>query len=171
MNAQRWQVTYPAKGPHLGHSSLTCLPTYKYLTHTDHMCNYRVLSYSKGFIGGSSGKESTCQCRRHKRHGFDPWIEKIPWRRVWQPTPVFLPVKSHGHRSLGSQRVWHDWATEHMCCPNRDTFFWVKGNLSSRHTRTVLGRPGQRVTLPMSLYFQTAYFIFAIVWFRWYKML
>ena len=35
-----------------------------------------------------------------KRHGFDPWVGKIPWRRTWQPTPVFLPGKSHGRRSL-----------------------------------------------------------------------
>ena len=34
------------------------------------------------------------------RCGFDPWIRKIPWRRAWQPTPVFLPGKSHGQRSL-----------------------------------------------------------------------
>ena len=32
--------------------------------------------------------------------GVDPWVEKIPWRRTWQPTPVFLPGKSHGQRSL-----------------------------------------------------------------------
>ena len=36
----------------------------------------------------------------HKRHGFGPWVGKIPWRRVWQPTPVFLPGESHGQRSL-----------------------------------------------------------------------
>ena len=53
-----------------------------------------------GFPGGTSGKEPTCQCRRHKRCGFDPWVRKIPWRRAQQPTPVFLPGESHGHRSL-----------------------------------------------------------------------
>ena len=35
-----------------------------------------------------SGKESTCQCRRRE---FNPWVGKIPWRRKWQPTPVFWP--------------------------------------------------------------------------------
>ena len=40
-----------------------------------------------------SGKESSCQCRRCR---FDPWVGKIPWRRKQQPTPVFLPGKSHG---------------------------------------------------------------------------
>ena len=53
-----------------------------------------------GFSGGASGKEPTCQCRRPKRCGFDPWVGKIPWRMAWQSTPVFLPGKSHGQRSL-----------------------------------------------------------------------
>ena len=34
------------------------------------------------------------------RPRFDPWVGKIPWRRKWQPSPVFLPGKSHGQRSL-----------------------------------------------------------------------
>ena len=50
-----------------------------------------------GFPGGSVGKESACQCRRPR---FDPWVGKIPWRRAWQPTPVFLPAESLGQRSL-----------------------------------------------------------------------
>ena len=48
----------------------------------------------------ASGKEPTCQCRRQKRCRFDPWVGKIPWRRVWQLTPVFFPGESHGQRSL-----------------------------------------------------------------------
>ena len=39
-----------------------------------------------GFPAGTSGKEPACQCRRPKRHWFDPWVQKIPWRRAWQPT-------------------------------------------------------------------------------------
>ena len=46
------------------------------------------------------------------RHGFDPWVEKIPWRRAWPPTPVFLLGESHGQgsllQSIGSQRIGHD---------------------------------------------------------------
>ena len=53
-----------------------------------------------GFPGGASGKEPACQCRRPKRGRFDPWVGKIPWRRAWQPTPVFLPGESHGQRIL-----------------------------------------------------------------------
>ena len=40
------------------------------------------------FPGGASGKEHACQCRRRKKHRFDPRVGKIPWRRAWQPTPV-----------------------------------------------------------------------------------
>ena len=43
------------------------------------------------FPGGDSGKEPAYQYRRHKRHEFNPWIGKTPWRRAWQPNPVFLP--------------------------------------------------------------------------------
>jgi len=37
------------------------------------------VNYIIGFPGGASGKESTCQCRRHKRHRFNPWVGKMPW--------------------------------------------------------------------------------------------
>ena len=43
-----------------------------------------------GFKGGASGKESTCQCKRYKRFGFNPWVRKMPWRRAWQPARVSL---------------------------------------------------------------------------------
>ena len=51
-----------------------------------------------------SGKECACQCRRHKKLGFNPWVRKIPWRR--KPTPVFLPEKSHRQRSLVGYNPW-----------------------------------------------------------------
>ena len=119
----------------------------------------------RGFLGGPSGEEPTCQCRRHKRRRFDPWetrvwslgwedpqrrawqpilawripwteepgglqsiwsqrirhdwsnlacthvyvdyrVGKIPWKRKWQPTPIFLPGKSHGQRSLAAYSLW-----------------------------------------------------------------
>ena len=59
-----------------------------------------------GFPHGASSKEPACQCRRHKRHGFDSWVGKIPWRRARQPTPVFLPGESHGQRSLAGSTHW-----------------------------------------------------------------
>ena len=58
------------------------------------------------FPGGASGKEPTCHFRRHKRYEFDPWVGKIPWRRTWQPTPVFLPGEFHGQRNLAGYSPW-----------------------------------------------------------------
>ena len=43
------------------------------------------------------------QCRRSR---FDPWVGKIPWRRKWQPTPVFLPGEAHGQRRLAGYSTW-----------------------------------------------------------------
>ena len=51
-----------------------------------------------GFLGGSVVKNPPANVRRH---WFNPWVRKIPWRRKWQPAPVFLPGKSNGQRSLG----------------------------------------------------------------------
>ena len=53
--------------------------------------DWKKVLYISGFPGGVSDKETACQCRKHKRCGFDPRVSKIPWRRAWQPTPVFLP--------------------------------------------------------------------------------
>ena len=58
------------------------------------------MSFNRGFTGGANDKEPACQGRRCKRHGFDPWVRKILWRRARQPTPVFFPVKLHEQGSL-----------------------------------------------------------------------
>ena len=52
------------------------------------------------FPGWLSGKGYACQYRRCGRLGFHPWVGGIPQKRKWQPTPVFLPGKFHGQRSL-----------------------------------------------------------------------
>ena len=56
--------------------------------------------------GGTSGKEPACRCRRHKRCRFQPWVERISWRRAPQSTPAFLPGESHGQRSLVGDSPW-----------------------------------------------------------------
>ena len=71
------------------------------------MNKYLLIIQSKGetkyphifgsFPGGSDGKESAGNVGDS---GFNPWVGKIPWRRAWQPIPVFLPGKSHGQSSL-----------------------------------------------------------------------
>ena len=71
-----------------------------------------------GFLGGTSGKESACQCRRHKRLKFKPWVRKVAWRRKWQPTPVFLPGESLVQKSPVGCSPWghkESDTTEHAC--------------------------------------------------------
>ena len=75
----------------------------------------------QGFPDGASVKEPTCQCRRHKRRKFVPWVRKIAWRSSWQPTPVFLPGESHGQRSR--------WAILHSV-----TKSWTQLRRLSMHT-------------------------------------
>ena len=48
----------------------------------------------------SVGKEATCKAGDTADTGSIPGVRKIPWRRKWQPTPVFLPGESHGQRGL-----------------------------------------------------------------------
>ena len=62
-----------------------------------------------------SGKDSTCQCRKCKRHRFNPWVGNIPWRRKWQPIPVFLPGKFHGQRSLVGCSPWAHRVAHRAC--------------------------------------------------------
>ena len=65
------------------------------------ICNFFgfLCSLVSGQFLNKCGKESACQCRRHKISGFDPWVGKIPWRRAQQPNPVFLLGEFHGQRS------------------------------------------------------------------------
>ena len=71
-----------------------------------------------GFPAGSVVKNLPASAGNITRLGFDPWVGKISWRRRWQLTPVLLPGKSHGQRSLvgynpsGCTRVGHDWAVK-----------------------------------------------------------
>jgi len=82
-----------------------------------------------------TGKESSCQCRKRKRCGFDPWVRMIPWSRKWQPAPVFLPAGFHGQRSLVGHRPWvtksWTWLNEYThtagiqhCVRLRCTVYW-----------------------------------------------
>ena len=86
------------------------------LCYTVGPCWLSTLYIVNGFPGGTNGKEPTCQCRRHKRCGFKPWVGKILWRRAWQPIPVFLPGESPWTdkpgrlQSIGLQRVRHNWS-------------------------------------------------------------
>ena len=71
--------------------------------------------YTWSFPGDSAVNIICLHCRSRRRLGFDPWVWKIPWRRAWQPTPVFLPGESHWQRSPEGyspcgHSVRHDWS-------------------------------------------------------------
>ena len=83
------------------------------------------LLVEQGFPSCARGKEPAFQWRRCRRPRFDPWIGKILWRREWQPTPIFLPGKSHGQRSLAGYSPWG--------CKESDTI----GQLTHTHTHLV----------------------------------
>ena len=90
-----------------------------------------MIPLTSGLLRWLSGKESTCQCRRHR---FDPWVGEFPWRRKWQLTSVFLPGKSWKQRSLVGYSPWgrkESDAPEHT----RTTYRW---NLKRKYKRTYL---------------------------------
>ena len=79
----------------------------------------------RGLPWGFCGNESSC---RRRRHGFYSRVGKIPWRRKWQSTPVFLPGESNGQRSLSAYSPWgcrvrHDLATQQQQQRYEKTFF------------------------------------------------
>ena len=116
-------------------ASLTCLT------------NNNWLKFFGGFPGSASGKESTCQYRRNRRPGFNPWVGKISWRRKWQPTPVFLPGESHEQTDLVDHRVaknqtWLKQLSTHK-------FLWTQKAMEPQGPRETLEahRPGTAIWL------------------------
>ena len=103
----------------LAHLEALCKPLSKGL-------KYRIKAFRHfcSIIGGLSGKESACQCRRHR---FDTWVGKRPWRRKWQPTPLFLPGKSH------DRGAWQ--ATAHGVTTS---WTWLSNNKLNLHLNTKL---------------------------------
>ena len=85
---------------------MTCVfhPLSKWLLST--ACVQSAPLHVSSKLGGASGKDPTCQCGRLKRLRFNPWVRKIPWRRTWQPTPVFLTRQSNGQGSLMGYSPW-----------------------------------------------------------------
>ena len=83
----------------------------------------------EGFPGGTSGKEPTCQCRRLKRYRFDFWVGKIPWRRSWQPSPVFLPRESPWTKEPGG--------LQSMGLKSRTRMKWLGMHTGTRAIRTL----------------------------------
>ena len=88
--------------------------------------NYNFLTFPRlkyGLHSDTNDKESTCQCRRHKRHNFNAWVGKIPWKKAWQPIPVVLSgefpwtEEPGGLQSIVPQRLLK-WLSLHTCYLN-----------------------------------------------------
>ena len=66
---------------------------------------FTLVWHQQGFPGGSVIKNLRASVG-DTGHEFDPWVRKIPWRRKWKPTPVFLPGESRGQKSLAGYSPW-----------------------------------------------------------------
>ena len=90
---------------------------------TYYLCEkyYKQHSTMWGFLDGSDGKDSTCNERDPR---FNPWVRKFPWRRNWQPTPVFLPGEFHRQRSLAGYSSWG--------CQELGTTEWLTHTIADR---------------------------------------
>ena len=81
------------------------------------LSNWPELYFIGGFLGGVSSKEPICQYRRHKRHGFDPWVRKIPWRRVCNPLQ-YTCLENRMDR-------WAWWTTVHKVAKSQTQLKWL----------------------------------------------
>ena len=96
------------------------------------------LPSSNGLPWWFRGTQSTCQCRRQRRCGFNPWVGKIPWSRRWQPTPVFLLKKPQGQRNLAGYSPWdckESDANVHAHTHRLDIQMYLPGKIPQRRER------------------------------------
>ena len=133
MDRGAWQAIVHG-GARVGHDIATTPPPRL-------ICSWQTGKFLLHLICSSSWQTwfqvNNCQCREYKRCGFDPWVGKLPRKRKWQHTPVFLPGKSHGQRSqagyspLAHKRVGYDLVTkqqQHLPTPLRNYQGWTPGS-------------------------------------------
>ena len=130
-----------------------------------------IFSLPYAFLGGTNGKEPACQFKRCKRPRFDLWVTKIPWRREWQPTPVFLPGEFHGQRSLVGYTPWghKESDTTWVINTHTHTIFYI-------HSRQIV--PGPVNMCPFlgtsMIFYSISYLLFSTCWttmiWRWHKI-
>ena len=126
--AQGWGKKRGYRGVHACASNSLTLDSAGWLSFLPQApsANYMGLIRIVGLTWWLSGEEFTWEWRKH---GLYPWVGNIPWRRKWQPTPVFLPGKSHRQRSLlgyspwGRKRDGHNLATkqQQIMFPRKNT--------------------------------------------------
>ena len=121
-------------------TNLSIFPKIKYFKFNKPVVHYgqSILLYTLkgkwGLLKWLGGKESACQRRSHRRRKFNPWVGKIPWRRKWQPTPVFLPGESMDRGAWwapvdGVTKSW-TWLSAHT--ETNDPMLLEDGSLSWR---------------------------------------
>ena len=89
-----------------GQGGLACCDSWGHKeSDTTERLNWTELIRRNDFLGDSAVKNLPAE-QETQETGFDPWVGKIPWRRAWQPTPVFLPEESRGQRSLTGSSPW-----------------------------------------------------------------
>ena len=105
---------------------------------------------------------------QHRRYGFDPWVWKTPWRREWQPIPVFLPGKIPWTRGNwqatvhGVARVGHSWATKQVCSTTQQTKelpVHMTAGMNLRNIALISGRTRHQA-VPSVLFFFFFFLIF-----------
>ena len=108
-----------------------------------------MVMYDINIRGRIYGSLICLQCRRP---GFDPWVEKIPWRREWQDTPIFLRGESPwtegpgGLQSMGLQGIGHNWATKHSTYGSFLYYHWKSSaNLELLQSRKFKEMQGPQV--------------------------
>ena len=123
-----------------------------------------------GFPRQLSGKESAWQSRRCRRQGFDSWLGKIPWSRKWQCTPVFLPGKFYGQRSLMGYSLWY--------CEESDTMEQLSTHARVIHIYVLAIVNSAAMKIKVHISFQISLFIFFQIyvqkwncWFIWNSLL
>ena len=125
---------------------MQCNPQWWLLSHLSEKRNLDTIYVVTGFPRGAAGKEFVYQGRRWRRSGFYPWVGKIPCRRKWQPSPVFLAGKSHGQRSLVGCISWDR--------QERNMPAWDK-TIGSEDQLTLRGLTAE--ALPVGLQWQTSW--------------
>ena len=105
----------------------TFCPFYQLESKVSHWWRAGIWIYHWLFWGSQwvSSKDSASHYKRCRRHRFNPWVGKIPWQRKWLPTPVFLPGKSCGQRSLGGYNP--------QGCKESDTTEWLSWLFLRKH--------------------------------------
>ena len=135
-----------------------------------------VYECDRGLPGWLSGQESTCLCRRRRRRGFNPRVGVIPWRRKWQPTPVFLPgnPKDRGawratvHGVSKRQARLRDWQPQRWLCFAHlsrhvcvviTVMLWLPGNSDFEPSGLVLKHYGHQAYKWYLIFIQRRFFL------------